>query len=173
MLLNGKRLTLRKSIDADLDFLYSVASDKEIWTFSEEVETGDKLRCILVDRIHSNDSHNFVIQLNDDKQTSIGTMNIWVYHKKHRIWEISYAIFPAYRNKGYCIEALHILMNFAFYELNAHKVVGTCNEYNIGSSAVMEKIGMTKEAIFRERLYWNNQWTDQFYYGILEHEYKN
>lgn len=44
-----------------------------------------------------------------------------------------------------------------------HKVVGTCNARNMSSAKLMENIGMTKEAVFKEELYWQNEWTDQFF----------
>jgi len=30
---------------------------------------------------------------------------------------------------------------------------------------------MTREAVFKEELYWRERWTDQSYYSILEKEY--
>lgn len=35
----------------------------------------------------------------------------------------------------------------------------------------MENIGMRKEAIFKEELFWQNKWVDQYYFSILEREY--
>jgi ribosomal-protein-alanine N-acetyltransferase len=35
----------------------------------------------------------------------------------------------------------------------------------------MERTGMTKEAVFKEELYWYNQWVDQDYFSILEKEF--
>jgi [ribosomal protein S5]-alanine N-acetyltransferase len=46
-----------------------------------------------------------------------------------------------------------------------------CNAHNASSSSLMEHIGMTREGIFREELLWQGQWTDQYYYSILEREY--
>ena len=165
---------LKAATAADLDFLYAIESDKALWSFSEDTEMdSDKLKQILIDRIHDEVSHNFIILLNNDKQTPIGRINTWIYNKKNRIWEISYAVLPAYQGQGYCTEALKLLMDFAFSKLNAHKLVGTCNEHNIHSAAVMQKIGMIKEGVFRERLYWNGRWVDQFFFGILEREYES
>ncbi|WP_259392308.1 GNAT family N-acetyltransferase [Paenibacillus thiaminolyticus] len=38
-------------------------------------------------------------------------------------------------------------------------------------SALMEHIGMRREGVFKEELYWNKRWTDQFFYSILDSEY--
>jgi len=35
----------------------------------------------------------------------------------------------------------------------------------------MENIGMTREAIFREELLWNGEWTDQCFFSILDKEF--
>jgi len=63
------------------------------------------------------------------------------------------------------------LLKFAFESLKAHKVVGMCNANNSRSAALMQRLRMTKEAVFKEELYWREQWTDQYFYSILEKEY--
>ncbi len=46
-----------------------------------------------------------------------------------------------------------------------------CNSKNTRSAALMEDIGMNREAIFKEELFWQNKWTDQYFFSILEKEY--
>jgi len=86
--------------------------------------------------------------------------------------EIGYCIFPEYRGHGYCVEAAKIALKYAFEEWNAHKVVAMCNEYNIASYKVMERIGMVREGVFREELPWQCKWVNQFFYCILDSDYR-
>ena len=64
--------------------------------------------------------------------------------------------------------SVKLLIQFAFEELNAHKVVGMCNSENLSSAAVMEKVGMSKQGVFREEYLCQGRWVDQFYFSILE-----
>lgn len=78
---------------------------------------------------------------------------------------------PSTCGQGYGSEAAQLLLKFAFEQLHAHKVVGMCNSQNARSAALMEHIGMAREAVFIEELFWKGQWTDQFYYSIREKEF--
>ena len=42
-------------------------------------------------------------------------------------WELGYIFNPDYHNQGYCTEASSALIDFAFRELHAHKIVAFCN----------------------------------------------
>ena len=64
--------------------------------------------------------------------------------------------------------SVKLLIQFAFEELKAHKVIGMCNSENLLSAAVMEKAGMSKQAVFREEYLCQGRWVDQFYFSILE-----
>ena len=64
--------------------------------------------------------------------------------------------------------SVKLLIQFAFEELKAHKVIGMCNSENLLSAAVMEKAGMSKQGVFREEYLCQGRWVDQFYFSILE-----
>lgn len=104
-------------------------------------------------------------------KTRIGLAQIWSYSEYRKSWEIGFAILPVYGGQGYGSEAAKLLLQFAFEKLDAHKVVGMCNSRNKRSAALMERISMTREAIFKEELFWQHQWIDQYYYSILEKEF--
>lgn len=70
------------------------------------------------------------------------------------------------------MEAATIALKYAFEDWNAHKVVAMCNEFNIASSKVMERLGMVREGVFREELPWQDKWVDQFFYSILDSDYR-
>lgn len=53
-----------------------------------------------------------------------------------------------------------------------HRIYATCDPRNIGSSKVLEKVGMTREGRLREDLLIKDRWRDSLVYSILEHENK-
>lgn len=85
---------------------------------------------------------------------------------------IGRCIFPEYKRQRYCAEAAKLALKYAFEDWDAHKVVAMCNEYNIASFMVMEKLGMVREGIFREELPWHDKWVNQLFYCILDSEYR-
>jgi len=63
------------------------------------------------------------------------------------------------------------LLSFAFNELKAHKVLGMCHCENKKSASIMEKVGMSKQGVFREEYLCGGKWVDQFYFSMLDREY--
>ena len=53
-----------------------------------------------------------------------------------------------------------------------HMIISGCDSENIGSSKVMEKVGMKREAVLREQIKRKDgTWGDDFQYGILRQEF--
>ncbi|MBT2217393.1 GNAT family N-acetyltransferase [Virgibacillus dakarensis] len=175
MELFGERLLLSKISIDDLDFICRIECDENLWYFEEYVQSDEKVvREEYIHKIEENGkpSYDFIVTLAaDESKTPIGLAQIWSDNEYRKSWEIGFAILPEYGGKGYGTEAAKLLLQFAFEKLDAHKVVGMCNANNICSAALMEHIGMEREAIFREELFWQNKWTDQYYFSILEREY--
>ena len=91
--------------------------------------------------------------------------------KHHRKGEIGYALGIDYRKKGYATEAARALIDYAFAELNYHRVQAIASSGNPDSWKVMERLGMKLEGRLREANFRDEQWCDLLYFGILEHEW--
>jgi len=63
------------------------------------------------------------------------------------------------------------LLRISFEQLEAHRVVGRLDGRNIASARVLEKLGMRKEAHFRENEFVKGEWTDELIYAILRREW--
>lgn len=176
MEINGEKVILSKITTKDLDFICRIESDENIWCFEESVQSDKQvIREEYLEKINEGDktnSYDFIVRLAvDNEKTPIGIAQIWSYIDYRKSWEIGFALLPEHRGHGYGSEAAKLLLNYAFEKLDAHKVVGMCNSKNTRSATLMKHIGMTKEGVFKEELFWNNQWTDQYYFSILEKEF--
>jgi len=56
-----------------------------------------------------------------------------------------YAISPSHQRKGYAFEAAQALIDYAFEHMHIKRVIATTDFDNIGSMAVMRKLGMRIE----------------------------
>jgi [ribosomal protein S5]-alanine N-acetyltransferase len=87
-------------------------------------------------------------------------------------YEIGWALGRPYQQQGYATEAAVALLAHAFETLRAHRVVATCQPENVASWRVMEKLGMRREAHFREHLLRETgEWWDEYFYALLAEEY--
>jgi RimJ/RimL family protein N-acetyltransferase len=91
-----------------------------------------------------------------------------------RTWELGYIFNPAFQGRGYCTEAARILIRHAFAHRQAHRVVAFCDPLNPASWRVLEKCGMQREGLFRQKAFFRRDakgqalWHDCLAYGILE-----
>ncbi len=77
----------------------------------------------------------------------------------------------ANRGKGYGRDAMRLALNYAFGELNLHRVCLTVFSYNIGAMKLYESLGFTREGVYREHLRRDGRRYDMLLYGLLVHEW--
>ncbi|OXS57178.1 RimJ/RimL family protein N-acetyltransferase [Bacillus sp. V-88] len=100
-----------------------------------------------------------------------GELNIRSFTNK--VGEIGYIVNPDYWGKGIATDVATLLIDFGFGERKLHRIFATCDPRNIGSSKVLEKVGMTKEGRMREDLLLKDGRRDSLLYSVLEHEWKS
>lgn len=108
---------------------------------------------------YENGSFNWVVEL---KATGKLIGNITVIHvnSKHNYCEIGYCYGSTYWNHGYATEALKAVINYLLDKCEFHVVEAKHHSTNPASGRVMEKAGMVKEAILKDRIY--HQETDSY-----------
>jgi ribosomal-protein-alanine N-acetyltransferase len=86
--------------------------------------------------------------------------------------EIGWAIGRPHQQRGYATEAARALLAHAFETMRCHRVVATCQPENVASWRVMEKLGMRREAHFRQHILreTGERW-DEYFYALLADEY--
>jgi len=86
--------------------------------------------------------------------------------------EIGYALIPAERGKGYCTEAVRIMVDYLFMSRNIVRIQAATNLENKASQRVLEKARFQKEGIVRKGLFLWGKRADLCLYGILREEWK-
>jgi RimJ/RimL family protein N-acetyltransferase len=78
---------------------------------------------------------------------------------------------PEYRGRGYGSDALRLILNYAFNELNLHRVELTVIDYNTGAIRAYERAGFVREGVKRQAIQRGGQRFDLIAYGILRDEW--
>lgn len=169
------RLILREFTDDDFPALHAIETCPETHFYEKGTpsaeETREYLRRVQADAAKTPRTQiRLAVALRTDRRL-IGRMRLSLQFADIREWEIGWAIHPAEWRQGYASEAAGALAEYAFKELNAHRLVAFCNIHNAASVRVMEKLGMRRDGHLRETLWWHGAWTDEFVYSILDHEW--
>jgi ribosomal-protein-alanine N-acetyltransferase len=87
-------------------------------------------------------------------------------------YEIGWVFHRAYHSHGYATEAAVALLHYGFDALHLHRIIATCQPQNVASWRVMEKLGMRREAHFRQCISRpENRWWDEYVYALLAEEW--
>lgn len=92
-------------------------------------------------------------------------------------WEIGYVFNPDYWGKGYATEACVRVMDHAFRNLRARRIVAMCNPLNTASWKLMERLNMRREGLLLKNVYFKRDgagepvWCDTYLYAILADEW--
>jgi RimJ/RimL family protein N-acetyltransferase len=77
------------------------------------------------------------------------------------------------RRKGFGIQALRMLLRFAFAELNLFRVSAIVPEYNEAAIALLKKFGFVQEVCRRKSLERDGRRWDLYVFGLLNDEWRN
>ncbi|KXK22646.1 MAG: putative acetyltransferase [Chloroflexi bacterium OLB15] len=78
---------------------------------------------------------------------------------------------PAHRGQGYGEEVMRLLLRFCFHEINLHRVQLTVFSYNERAAKLYERLGFTREGVWREAILRDGQAFDMVCYSMLAREY--
>ena len=113
----------------------------------------------------------FIIEKKDGNK--IGWVaHFYVLHPMGKLLEIGYVLVPDERGKGYCTEAVMIMVDYLFLTKEMLCIQAITDTRNIASQKVLEKAGFTKEGTIRKRFFSRGEWRDDYLYSILRKQWK-
>lgn len=101
----------------------------------------------------------------------IGEVGLGLVSAVHRQCEVGYLLLPQEQGRGYATEATAAMIDLAFGELDAHRVVGRLDERNAPSERVLKRLGMRREGRLVENEWVKGEWTTEVVYAITAAEW--
>lgn len=175
MVLQSDRLTLRELVPEDFEAVHAYASDPLVtqWMIWGP-NTGEQTHAFLNTTIACQEQtprqgYPFAVVLRDSGQL-IGACDLRLI-PSDRAGEIGYVYHHPFWRQGYASEAGRALLRFGFGELGLHRIFATCDVRNVGSAAVLRKIGMRHEGTLLSHMMVKGRWRDTHMFAILEEEW--
>jgi RimJ/RimL family protein N-acetyltransferase len=175
--LDTPRLVVRPFADDDLDDVHALQRDPEVVRYLPwPVRTREQSRQWLQDRVAAqtlaadDDVIAYAVERRDDGRV-IGSITLFLRSVEHRQGEIGFVLEQAAQGQGYAAEATRAVLDVAFAELDLHRVVGRADARNAASAALMTRLGMRREAHFRECEWFKGEWADLVVFAVLREEW--
>ncbi|WP_078596092.1 GNAT family N-acetyltransferase [Evansella clarkii] len=174
-LLNSKNIRLRKMENEDIEKYHQWRNDLEVMETTSpvlDVYSLDETRNFVTNVIlNASSSRSYIIELKEEK-VPIGVTSLINIDTKNRNAECIIDIGEKeYWGKGYGTEAFKLLIDYAFLELNLHRLSLRVFSLNEKAVHIYTKLGFVKEGVIRESLYRHGQWHDIINMGILKEDY--
>jgi RimJ/RimL family protein N-acetyltransferase len=173
-----ERLLLRPFEDADLEALYDMERRADVARYLYwGPRTRDEVRAALELRkdMTAIDEDSQTVRLAAvvrDSGIMIGDFSLHRVSREHRQGEIGFVMHPDHHGKGYATEASLVLLRLGFDDLGLHRIIGRCDARNSPSARLMERLGMRREAHFRENEFVKGEWCDELVYAMLASEWE-
>jgi RimJ/RimL family protein N-acetyltransferase len=86
--------------------------------------------------------------------------------------DLGYALVPSEREKGYCSEAVMLIVDYLFLSKGLVRIQAVTDARNVASQKILERAGFKKEGTMREEEFTRGEWRDRSLYSILREEWK-
>lgn len=171
-----ERLRLSQLVASDAQAMYEYRSDPEVCRY-QSFEPGSLADVeVFIAGLRSNvfdtagSWFQFAIRL-QESGTLIGDIGAHFLADNPRQVEIGFTVAPTFQGQGFGTESVSGLLDYLFVSIQKHRVTASVDPRNGPSMALLTRVGMRKEAHFRQSLWFKGEWADDMVFGILKSEW--
>ena len=171
--LKGTNIYLRALEPEDLEFIYAIENNELVW----EVSNTETPYSRFLIRQYLDNAHQDIYEAKqlrlaiclNNSQEAIGLIDLFDFDPKNNRAGVGILINDAQnRNKGIGSEALALIINYSFEQLQLHQLyanIGTDNEISI---QLFTKFGFQKIGIKKDWIKVNNRYKDELLFQLIK-----
>ncbi len=174
--LKTQRLVIRQFRSSDLaDFLgYQTLAAVRRY-MPDEPLTADQAERWLASQAQlaeaePNRYHSFAVEHRADGRV-IGDVGFFRAAGPERTADLGFQFHPAYHGQGYAYEAAAALLRYGFRQWHLRRITAGCDARNTASFRLLERLGMRREAHFKQSRITRGVLHDEYRYGLLVDEW--
>jgi len=172
----NEKVRLRRATADDWDAFYSNYYDSAARFFLDSEielpldEEGAKEKwCDFVEKTANSKNFIFTVENLDGKK--VGSAYLNSIDERNGTFGLGMIIDRNYRGQGFGTAALRVIFDYAFNERRLHKYNSFIVEGNVGSEAMLIKIGCKHEGVVRGTIYHQGKYWNEVHYGITAEEF--
>ena len=149
-------IRLRALEPEDLDLLYAIENDTEVWDAGEN--NVPYSRYILHDYIAHAQADIYADQqvrmaIVTQQGITVGLADVVNFSPSHRRAEVSIIVQKQYRRNGYALQALKLVKTYALHTLHLHQLYAVVSQSNKASASLFTKAGFKAQAQLEDWLF--------------------
>ncbi len=154
---------LRAMEPEDLDFLYSIENDDDLWEVG--ITNAPYSRYTLTSYIVNNTNDIYTDRqvrfvMENQEGRAVGMLDITHFDPRHLRAEIGIVVADHDRNQGYGRQALCHAIDYCRDILHLHQVFAIIDKGNSSSLALFRSVGFQEGAVLRQWLFGHEKYTD-------------
>ena len=170
--LKGENIYLRALEPEDLDFIYHIENDEDIWEVSNTITPYSRflikqyLENAHQDIYEAKQLRLVICKCNND--AVVGLIDLFDFDATSRRAGIGIIIQNEInRNNGFGKEALSLVVKYAFVQLQLHQLYTNIGIDNKASQMLFTSIGFEKMGVKKDWNFVNHSFKDEFFYQLI------
>ncbi|WP_414945622.1 GNAT family N-acetyltransferase [Amycolatopsis sp. cmx-11-32] len=170
----GARTQLREFRESDGPAAHRIVGDDRVTHFLSFDSRDEKAAKAMVDgavqRARSQPRNEYYLAITRrDDDTLIGFCRLALSGAQAA--KLGYAVAADCWNRGFASDAVSTMLEFAFTNLELHRVTAAIGPDNHASQRVVGRLGFKREGVLRDHVFTNGSWRDSVLYSILSSEW--
>jgi RimJ/RimL family protein N-acetyltransferase len=175
--IRSERLTLRQLVPGDAQTIFDYRSRPEVsrfqsWGVESRAEIQSQIESLATSEPGAPGSWFQIGVTLSSSNGLLGDCGFHVLGPEPRQVEFGISLVPEYQSQGYATEALLLLLDYLFVRLGKHRAFCSVDPRNVRSIALMERVGMRKEAHFVKSFWFKGEWVDDLIFAMLASDWK-
>lgn len=170
-----ERLLLRFPQPQDVEVLTAYRNDAEVAALQdwELPYPRERAQALVEDHADLTDLRNgrgHQVMIEQDGRL-VGDLYVGL-HEQGGVADIGFTLTRPAQGQGIATEAMGAVVDDLVERLGVHRVVAELSTENLASARLLERLGMTFEALTRKSFWWRGQWDDNLYYSMSGQEWR-
>ena len=169
--LHGQKVYLRALEPTDLEFLFRLENDSDVWEVSNTIAPYSK----FVLKQYLDNSHKDIYEVKqlrlviclseEDNDRTLGFVDLFDFDPKNKRVGMGILIFSEKdRGQGFAKEALELLTSYAFEVLEMHQLYANISQDNNKSIGLFEQMGFVQSGVKKDWIIAAGAYKDELFY---------
>lgn len=169
--LKGKTVYLRALEPEDLEFLFQIENNESFWEVSHTQTPFSKyvlkqyLENAHLDIFEAKQLRLMIVDANSHE--NIGLIDLFDFNPQHKRAGVGILITPNYQKNGFATEALSILIDYSFTNLNLHQLYANITSDNLKSIKLFESKSFKVVGVKQDWILSQGKFKDEILYQLI------